>query len=123
MKIIEILKGEKDVDQKSYVLWTLPFALYLTVLLFFTSESRLDQWGRRLMDMDPSLANRLLLLMFGLSIFAMVWILLLSAKRFDLFGQSPYMALWMLIIPASPVIYLYLALKKDLYYVKEREKP
>ena len=121
MKIIKILKREKDVDQQTYILWTLPFFLYLTVLLFFTSEARIDSLGARLNELDPSRINGILFLSFGLAIFSMVWIFILSAKRFDLFGQSPYMALWMILIPVAPVIYLYLVFKKDLYHVKDRE--
>ncbi len=121
MKIIKILKKEKDVDQQSYILWTLPFFLYLVVLLFFTSETRIDNFGTRLSELEPSVVNGLLFLVFGLALFSMIWIFILSARRFDLFGQSPYMALWMILIPAAPVIYIYLAFKKDLYHVKERE--
>lgn len=121
MKIIKILKREKDVDQKTYILWTLPFFLYLAVLLFLTSESRIDSLGAGLNQLDPSRINGILFLNFGLSIFSMVWIFILSAKRFDLFGQSPYMALWMVFIPVAPIIYLYLVFKKDLYHVKDRE--
>ena len=121
MKIIKILKSEKDVDQLTYILWTLPFFLYLAVMLFLTSEERIDSLGAGLNELDPSRINGILFLNFGLSIFSMVWIFILSAKRFDLFGQSPYMALWMVFIPVAPIIYLYLVFKKDLYHVKERE--
>lgn len=121
MKIIKILKREKDVDQQTYILWTLPFFLYLAVLLFLTSEARIDSLGAGLNELDPSRINGILFLNFGLSIFSMVWIFILSAKRFDLFGQSPYMALWMVFIPVAPIIYLYLVFKKDLYHVKDRE--
>lgn len=88
---------------------------------FFTTGSRTDTFGLWLIEMDENRANGIFLIVFGLMIFSMVWIFILSAKRFDLFGQSPYTALWMIFIPAAPVIYLYLAFKKDLYYVKERE--
>ena len=121
MKIFKILKREKDVDQQSYIIWTLPFFIYLSILLFVTSEARIDNLGARINELDPSRINGLLILNFGLALFSMVWIFILSAMRFDLFGQSPYMALWMLLIPAAPVIYLYLVFKKDLYHVKERE--
>lgn len=121
MKIIKILKGEMDVDQKTYILWTLPFFLYLAVLMFYTSESRIDGFGNGLKEMNSNTVNGFLFLIFGLALFSMIWIFVLSARRFDLFGQSPFMALWMILIPAAPIIYLYLAFKKDLYYVKERK--
>lgn len=69
MKIIKILKGEKDVDQKSYILWTLPFFIYLTILFFLTSDTRIDRLGARLMELEPSFGNGLFILVFGLVFF------------------------------------------------------
>lgn len=121
MKIIKILKKEKEVDQKTYIIWTLPFFIYYMVLVFLTTGSRIDSFGVGLMEMEEATMNGLFFIIFGLLAFSMIWIFFLSAKRFVLFDQSPYTALWMIFIPAAPVIYIYLAFKKDLYYIKKRE--
>lgn len=119
MKIIKILKREEEVDQKSYILWTWPGPILLAFLLFLGTEQGDRFMGKYLMDMSGALLAGAFLFFLLMLIF----VIFLSGRRFVMFQQSGYLALLMLLIPAYFIIWIYLAFRKDLYYLKEsREK-
>lgn len=118
MSIVKILKREEDVDQKTYILWTLPSVLLLTAVFFLDTEAGEQFFVRFLMEVPLEVLVLLLFLTFaflGLSIF-------LSGRRFVLFQQSGYHAFWMLLVPGFYIVWIYLAFKKDLFYLEESRK-
>ncbi len=119
MKIIKILKREEEVDQISYILWTWPGPILTAFLIFLDTEQGDRFMGKYLMDMSGALfAGAVLVYILNL-----IFVIFLSGRRFVLFQQSGYLALLMLLIPAYFIIWIYLAFRKDLYYLKEsREK-
>lgn len=118
MKIIRILKREEDVDQKSYILWTFPGILSVLFLMFLDSDA-----GDRFMSkylVNVSVTGLIVFIVFN--ILLLLFVIFLSGRRFVLFNQSGYLAFLMVFLLGYLIIWMYLAFRKDLYYLEESQK-
>ncbi|HCW73994.1 MAG TPA: hypothetical protein DHM90_09605 [Clostridiaceae bacterium] len=114
MKILKVLSGEESIDRKTYILWTLPFAVILSVfllaeyvplfemmLIFLFGQVSIWDFGEHMI---------FLLLLNGIS-FAMVFIL--SGKRLVELDMAWQYALLLFLLPAFHFLYFYLVFKKE----------
>ena len=122
MKIVKVLRGEADLERKTYIVWTLPFVILLSLVFlaeyFVLFEKIMIQIMSLLEFFCPGYSMLAYMAIFFGS-FAFVFIL--SGKRFQELDMSWQYAF--LLLPFFYIAYFYLFFKKEpRWKIAEREK-
>jgi len=122
MEIVKVLRGEADLEKKTYIVWTLPFVILLSFVFLAEYFVFFDKIMIRIISVlgffGPGYSMLVYLAIFFGS-FAFVFIL--SGKRFQELDISWHYAF--LLLPFFYIVYLYLVFKEEpRWKIAERAK-
>jgi len=124
MEIVEVLRGDADLDRKTYIIWTLPFVIILSVFLLaeyiplFTSILMFLFGQVSVFDYGESR-----LLVMGITGVSYVIVFILSGKRFVELEKPWQYALLLFLYPLFHFVYFYLVFKEEpRWKIAERAK-
>ena len=114
MKIVKVLKGDADLDRKTYILWTLPFVIILS--MFFLAEY-IPLFTNILMNIFGQASifdyGSSMLLTMGFTGVSFVMVFILSGKRLVELEESWLWALLLFLYPIFLFLYVYLVFRKE----------
>lgn len=114
MNIVEVFKGDADLDRKTYIIWTLPFVIILSIFLLaeyiplFTSILMFFFGQVSVFDYGSSM-----LLTMGITGVSYVMVFILSGKRLVELEKPWQYALLLFFYPLFHFVYLYLVFKEE----------
>ena len=122
MKIVKVLRGEADLERKTYIVWTLPFVILLSLVFLAEYFVLFEKIMMRIMSLLEFFGPGYSMLAYMAIFFgSFAFVFILSGKRFQELDMSWQYAF--LLLPFFYIAYFYLFFKKEpRWKIAEREK-
>ena len=122
MEILKVLRGEADLERKTYIVWTLPFVILLSLVFLAEYFVLFEKIMIRIMSLLEFFGPGYSMLAYMAIFFgSFAFVFILSGKRFQELDMSWQYAF--LLLPFFYIAYFYLFFKKEpRWKIAEREK-
>ena len=114
MEIVKVLRGEADFDRKTYIIWTLPFVIILSIFLL---AEYIPVFASILMSLFGQVSvfdyGRSMVLTMGITGVSYIIVFILSGKRLVELDKPWQYALLLFLYPIFHFVYIYLVLKEE----------